>query len=225
MAPNGFDFELFSPAAIEFFCHKKADEYADQQLARESNSQAEQNLMVLIGQSLEFSSARQVWLQNMLRKIKCGIDARAASQAADPPLEAAAVAASASSAVPAALAAAMAAVAVPAEAAAPTAAVEIPDCNGLDFFGRQAHGGPPFPVWGSLHLEPKYHTGNDRNDKTYCFLAAAYAGCIGCLSRAIADGIDVNVRSSNAGFTALAWAIHGKKQAAVQLLLQLGGQE
>lgn len=176
-------------------------------------AQAPDDIVAIIEESLALCTARQKSLEALLRKFKRGSDALAAPSTVAPP-----PAAGPSCAPDMAASAAAPAV------ASPAAADESPECNGLDFEGVKTIDPPPFPTRsGSLHLNPKYHTESHRNDDLYCFLAAAKAGCIGCLATAIKAGMNVNAQSRTEAYTALDWAIHMKRRPATKFLKEQGG--
>lgn len=222
MVPGDFNFPRYSTGAIALFVNSESDEFINK-TAEQSTASDKQDLIDLIGQSLEFGDARRQWLQQVLVEIRrvmdatgADTDAMGASTAATLPSAAAAAAA-----VPPSVAATAALAAV----AAPAAVAALPDCNRLDSNGQLAEYEAPSPLWGSLHLERKYHTGaNSRSGQLYCFFAAATVGCIGCLGRAIEHGQDVNAGSANNSWTALDFANWASRDAAAQFLRSRGGK-
>lgn len=95
-----------------------------------------------------------------------------------------------------------------------------PPCNYHDDTDAAPFPGKP----GYHHLEWKHKVGGEhlRNSRTYCYFAAARAGCVGCLHDALESGISVNAKSANAGYTALAFAIHEDHKNAVGFLHEKG---
>lgn len=95
-----------------------------------------------------------------------------------------------------------------------------PPCNYHDVTDAAPLPGKP----GYHHLEEKHKVGEERlrNSRSYCFFAAATAGCLGCLHDALESGIDVNAKSESLGYTALDFAFHAKRNAAALFLLQKG---